>query len=123
MSERLTDEQVRAIRERAEAATPGPWTASFRASFDDYWIVEPPAWCTELLSVCVVGAPQSPNVLVDSVFIAHARTDIPKLLAHINALEAELEAATFAVDPPLDNKPAVIRRFRLTEVSSEDEAE
>lgn len=91
MSKRLTDEQVRAIRERAEAATPGPWRASFRASFDDYWIVEPPAWCTELLSVCVVGAPQSPNVLVDSVFIANAREDIPALLDHIRDLEAEID--------------------------------
>ena len=43
-------------------------------------------------------------------------------LEHIEALEAELEAANVAVDPPLDNKPAVIRRFRLIEVS-EDEAE
>lgn len=40
-------------------------------------------------------------------------------LEHIDALEAELEAATFAVDPPLDNKPTVIRRFRLTEVSED----
>jgi hypothetical protein len=82
---RLTNEELAAIRERAEKATPGPW---FKES-DEYGNINVYfAW----------DAPNGGNEVVERIdseddadFIANARTDIPKLLAHIEALEVENE--------------------------------
>jgi hypothetical protein len=91
---KLTDEDLRAIRARAEAATPGPWTVEHEMKYD---VNESTAYLSELHLVgkketvkiyCGPGhaAPQ----VYDLVFLAHARADIPALLAHIRAQDAEL---------------------------------
>lgn len=84
----LSDADLAAIRERAEAATVGPWEAT-RARGG-----------SRLLS-CVI-APDDPtgddrasavtlDVLpADAEFIAHARTDVPRLLAEVERLTAEV---------------------------------
>ena len=99
MSERLSKEQLDAVRGAV-------------ASLDQLYADHPQ----------LRGSRFEENQILFESLTSNSVT-IRALLAHIDALEAELEAATFAVDPPLDNKPTVIRRFRLTEVSSEDEAE
>ena len=70
-----------AIRARCDAATPGPWT------YDEAGYVD-------------VGLPRSRSIAIgieidataksDGDFIAHARTDIPALLAHIEELESRV---------------------------------
>jgi hypothetical protein len=84
---RLTQEQLEAIRQRAENATSGPWDVhpSLGVCND----------CGNLYEVVESQMFFSPVVAElkreeDARFIAHARTDIPALLDHIAELEAEL---------------------------------
>jgi hypothetical protein len=83
---KLTQEQLEAIRQRAENATPGPWkeddvTGALVSDIGE--------------DVAVFDA--GPYIYAhdrteaNMEFIAHARTDIPSLLDHIAELEAELE--------------------------------
>lgn len=88
-SNRLTAEQLAAIRARAEAATPGPWSAHHRsygltADHDEFGG----------LGLEIEGPPEA--FLrgqfargTDAQFIAASRTDTPALLAHIEELELE----------------------------------
>ena len=84
MSERLTPERLEGIRERADAATPGPWAA--KCSGHDYPYIE-----TEKRWQLACG--EDFAKMPDAAFIAAARTDIPDLLSHIDAIEAELATA------------------------------
>lgn len=97
----MTDEQLAAIEARAAAATPGPWFWQFRPR--------------EFLARLVSGAPMRPFVMAfgrwgmwsakplvnvndvmvslanhtdhpDAAFIAHARTDVPALVAEVRRL-------------------------------------
>lgn len=78
MSKRLTNEQLTQIAERAEKATEGPWMAS-----DGIYVIEldgtHPEGYGEVVAEC--------ERTVDAEFIAHAREDIPKLLAEIERLK------------------------------------
>lgn len=78
----MTHEQLEAIRKRAEKATEGPWNYYF----------------THGISV----KSESKEILDDEVgvirytdaeFIAHAREDIPALLAEVERLKAQLSEA------------------------------
>ena len=97
----MTDEELEAIRKRAEAATPGPWWTSAKYNEEECGVCviaanencgplpgNPTrgqvAWATELLPY---RATQCEN---NATFIAHARTDIPLL---ISALDAAIERA------------------------------
>lgn len=62
---------LRAMRERADAATEGPWEAA------DYLVMASDIDITDC------------QIRPDAEFIAHARTDVPAL---VKALEAVLEA-------------------------------
>jgi hypothetical protein len=80
---RLTDDELRAIRARAEAATPGRWNRPYDALID-----------MQLEARLVVGNVAGYEIAIcenraDAEFIAHARADIPALLAHADALAAE----------------------------------
>ena len=81
MSDRLSE-----IRARAEAATPGPWVAERE---DDYeWTVVGSTYepdCRYVIADCGFDSPQS-----NATFIAHARADIPYLLAEVERLRAAL---------------------------------
>ena len=95
MSERLTDEQLAAIRARADVATPGPWT--WRGG--NLVTLNDTASRSSSMGRCVLaidGEATSINDLVeweyvreaeDAEFIAASREDIPALLAHIDELE------------------------------------
>jgi hypothetical protein len=71
----MTDEELTAIRERAEKATPGPWYS--------YYASRP-----------YVMAGHTPVADVetdaDADFIVHARTDVPVLAAEVERLKTEL---------------------------------
>jgi hypothetical protein len=79
----MSADELEAIRARAEAATPGPWRTG-----------------ENVRSAVFVGDPASPRHIAtcgpasvgtpaDAAFIAHARTDIPLLLAHLDAVRRE----------------------------------
>jgi hypothetical protein len=74
---RLTTQELEAIRKRAEQATEGPWYTAHTAD--------------ERLIVNKDGGIFSGEYsrLNDADFIANARTDIPKLLAEVERLQAE----------------------------------
>lgn len=81
----LTHDQIRAIRERAEKATAGPWQCQVPALTVGF-----PRGKIKPLKIegRLYNHPMLP--IDDAEFIAHARTDIPALLAHIEELEAKL---------------------------------
>jgi hypothetical protein len=76
----LTD-KLAEIRKREQAATPGPW--QFNASTYTEGLIWIPEWDGRLY--LRTENRQTPNIGNNTQFIAHARTDIPKLLAVIDA--------------------------------------
>jgi hypothetical protein len=77
----MTAEELNAIRARAEAATPGPWRQGTHAPHAVYREGENQG------HIAAAG-PMARGTLADVAFIAHARTDIPALLAHVDTLRA-----------------------------------
>lgn len=65
------------IKKRAEAATPGPWAAHERAHKNE-WALRGPATSARTL------------VREDATFIAHARQDVPALVAEVERLREAL---------------------------------
>ena len=109
-------ERLAEIRERAEAATPGPWewdgfseidevgaerkTLNPKDGFASRWLWsgnEPVVseWnthCCEFAKGVGIASGVTPSP--DATFIAHARQDIPDLLAEVARLTAERDALT-----------------------------
>lgn len=117
------DERVSAIRQRSEAATPGPWVCEVqmreREESAHYQIrtVEPQPshpWSPRFLAWMMGGRSIAPNVFKslspwqqsnlvdeglrddrkvepDAQFIAHAREDVPWLLAEVSRLRSQVE--------------------------------
>jgi len=83
----MTPEELRAIRDRVESATPGPW--SRRDVTRGYY------WDGSYIPVSVRNAD----------FAAHAREDIPKLLDEIERLRGLLNQAGSYVQCGIDNDP------------------
>ena len=75
MNKRLTNEELTAIRERVEKATEGPWRIGKQS----------PNGLNNIGTMGGLLTAQTTNEN-DAVFIAHAREDIPKLLAEIERL-------------------------------------
>ena len=84
----MTDSELQAIRERAARATPGPWRTSTLKSY-----VIPP-WGYKYKVAQLGGSEELPGVIArsdeylphDTDFVAHARQDIPALLAEVDRL-------------------------------------
>jgi hypothetical protein len=114
----MTDEELKAIRDRARKATPGPWMP------DDSvqpWIMQSRRQTgvyvrfyqrngiLNHVSFVAARRPQVPNgsmrPMADAQFIAHARRDIPALLAEVRRLQRQLDAQ--------QNKRVSRRRVRL----------
>lgn len=91
----LTPENTAAIRERAEKATAGPW------KFEDEHELKG-ATNTQIYSEPCADHEQNDR---DKDFIAHSRTDIPALLAHVEELEAK-HAKAFGIINTLERKLA-----------------
>lgn len=101
----LTDTQLAEIRERADKATPGPWTERGRPT-DDWGYVR----CANVDEdgfQPVIATTRAGHRVTDedyaqhrrdgtdpyahnAAFIAHARTDVPDLLSHIAFLDSQL---------------------------------
>ena len=89
MSEPRPPLDLDAIWARADKATPGPW----HKEHDEYGCVDIGNYGWVATGPFV---PQydvdSPQGQADAEFIAHAREDVPALLAEVTALRAELDA-------------------------------
>jgi hypothetical protein len=87
----LTEARIAEIEARANAATEGPWQASWDTFEDtDTYRVEQKA--TELVIRTSAESYETDNdeLFGDIDFIAHARTDIPDLLDEVKRLREEL---------------------------------
>jgi hypothetical protein len=98
----MTEQQLEAIRARCEAATPGPW--STRQAENEHVVAvdavvngDSRIGCTtaryEFISCH--GSEEMPEegrivASFNAEFVAHAREDVPALLAYIEELEADL---------------------------------
>ena len=81
MTSRLTDELIAEVEARCSNATPGPW-----ASYE-YMVLNAGEY-----SIVVCDSGENGESEKDAEFIAHARTDIPDLLAEVKTLKAEKES-------------------------------
>lgn len=72
----MTREEIEAIRQRCEAATPGPWVVAGRGSVD--MLTGKRDWCQ---LERVMHPWKCFHRWEDAEFAAHAREDIPNLLA------------------------------------------
>ncbi len=92
-----------AIEARAEAATPGPWTARLR---DDMWEINDGSGSNFVSIVescwlpddCDAGQYGGIPDVDDARFIAHARTDVPALVAELRVAREVVEAAQANAD-------------------------
>lgn len=88
----MTNEELQAIKARAEAATPGPWSKAwmwdYRVTGDGVFALgEGP---TTYGATLAHAAPQAER---DAAFIAAARADVPALVAEVERLRAIVDAA------------------------------
>ena len=93
----LTIAEIEAIRKRAEKATEGPWEW---VACDELHETEMPELGNGKESIMSFGDREmyyptegTPPNTEDAEFIAHARTDIPKLLAEIDRLNELIDKA------------------------------
>lgn len=83
----MTDDELKQIEARANAATPGPWVdvGYGRIAVGDETGKSVHWWDWD----CVEHGAQDQ---ADGTFIAHARTDIPSLIAAVRERDARIEA-------------------------------
>lgn len=79
----MTDEELDAIAARADAATAGPWFPDYDPRDDGADQV-----VTERLTIAFMATPKVRHER-DAEFIAHAREDVPRLVAEVRRLRAE----------------------------------
>lgn len=93
----MTPEQLAAIRARAEAATPGPWMVDEGLVWDDGTGECECQWYREIRGWTDHGVQCEAGYLVlsreDAEFIAHARSDIPALVAEVERLRRTIRRA------------------------------
>ena len=91
----MTDAELKAIRERCEAATPGPWIIDPAEGVRFAWVVRDEDDIDDLGladGICILpdeARGGTDNASNNGIFLAHARTDIPALLAEVERLKAE----------------------------------
>lgn len=102
----MTDLDLDAIEARANAATDGPWVVKHEPAWEadnvqhpDVITVGAQMWEAddEPMTVCLVSTDHEDDpvdVLLDAEFIAHARTDVPALVAEVRRLREESAKAT-----------------------------
>ncbi|MFJ7782230.1 hypothetical protein ACIQY8_05880 [Streptomyces albidoflavus] len=87
--EPLSPEYLAEIAARTEAATAGPWCTDGAEIYQGDEYVSYAFWVGE-----TCRADEADGGTVDAAFIAHARTDVPALLAEVERLRAALSSAT-----------------------------
>lgn len=110
MAEPLTEEQLAEIEGRADAATPETWVWSWSTGWSTdglgHYLVE-----TARSRIVVAITTREKQGYENALFIAHARTDVPLLVAEVRRLnEALIELAT-----AVEHERELIRALRTTE--------
>ncbi|SRR5258705_12269601 len=97
----LTDRELHAIKARASRATPGPWQIHVRGTSTTIEAQDGKKWIAQ----AVLGTYGIGNVEANAAFLAHARDDIPTLVAAVErqrtehaALAEQLRQTTAARD-------------------------
>lgn len=105
----MTDIDLDAIEARANAATDGPWVVKHEPAWEadnvqhpDVITVGAQMWEAddEPMTVCLVSTDHEDDpvdVLLDAEFIAHARTDVPALVAEVRRLWEALDDGYAAI--------------------------
>ena len=86
----MTEQELQAIEERASKATPGAWIAN-ESHYDIAVFAPHPSESGNTLIAEIDGG-ISEDSKRDADFIAHARTDVPALIAEVRSLRAKLDA-------------------------------
>lgn len=90
----ITESELDRIKERLKGITPGPWKADY-----GNWEIESENEETSRDSICsfapsdrtrVDGTDNPIHFMDDAEFIAHARSDIPRLIEEIERLKDQL---------------------------------
>jgi len=92
----MTEKELQRIKERCEKATPGPWKILNIPynGYDDPEIVTKDGTYICQTTYDMQSQSEKYNVDEDTEFIAHAREDIPKLIAEIKRLQALKQIGT-----------------------------
>jgi hypothetical protein len=107
----LDDARLAEIRERADAAHPGPWRRSDdESSLERYVLSE-----DDLFAVSF--GYRGNNTQAEADFIAHARQDVPALLAEVERLKAERHTTNEALTDAAEALRA--NRDRIAELEQE----
>lgn len=85
MNTPMSPERLAGIAARTEAATPGPWDA-YESDCDMHVGRSPDG-----PHVALFGRASWHDVPADATFVAHARQDVPDLLAEVERLRVALE--------------------------------
>jgi hypothetical protein len=91
----LSPSDIAGIRERLERITDGPWTPESKNNDIGHW---------DFIFGTMWNGAEKKRVIFgdfgreDAEFICHARTDIPNLLSHIEALEERLRKAVDVIE-------------------------
>jgi hypothetical protein len=99
----LHDTRLAEMRERADAAHPGPWRRS-----DDEGSLERYVLSEDDLFAVSFGY-RGNNTQAEADFVAHAREDVPALLAEVERLKTEL-AKYVGQEPTVAEEMAYLRR-------------
>lgn len=104
----MTKTQLQEIKARAERATKGPWRYCPGDSFSAY-----PAVTVKIdgkwLNLFIA---EDQDFEAETEFIAHARTDIPNLLAHIEFLQATITEADLHIEDVCARADEEINKLR-----------
>jgi hypothetical protein len=85
----VTEDELKAIEARAEAAWAGPWTIEYDRNDQANIYAGPDCWLALLPHQCV--APIEQEQKRNAAFVAAARTDVPALVAEVRRLRDALE--------------------------------
>lgn len=94
----LSKDEVAAIMERLRPVTPGPWLYDPEESEVYFEDADIPCLVAELQ----LNSADDPSA--DGIFIAHARTDIPRLIATVEQLDRENQELRAKLCPSANTK-------------------
>lgn len=102
------------IEARTELATPGPWRSARDPRGGDYLIFDNDPSPYGPTPIVLEGKDRNGGVLHgdDAEFIAHAREDVPWLLARVRELEQALSPALDELDDYMGADPEIVGQLR-----------
>ncbi|MGW3888918.1 hypothetical protein ACWD69_09525 [Micromonospora chokoriensis] len=108
----MNDIDIDAIRHREQAATDGPWTTGADKTWSDVF----PPWALVINAAHpLIELESGPQGTADAEFIAHARQDIPDLLATVDELTTKLADRNASLDRVIGERDALDAELTKTE--------